>query len=238
MCFLKISIFVILVTPEKVLKKLKSKDLIKLICTICKNEFKVTKNLYNDTFKGKGVLNFCSQKCNGKFQFKSIECTCLNCNKIFFKKRSQIKKSPNNFCSKSCAVTYNNKNKTKGNRRSKLEIWLEEQLTLLYPNLQIIYNGKEAINSELDIYIPSLKLAFELNGIFHYEPIYGEDKLQQITNNDNRKFQACLENKIELCIIDTSKLNYFKESNAIPFLNIILNILKSRGGGIQTHETD
>ena len=38
----------------------------------------------------------------------------------------------------------------------------------------------EAINSELDVYVPSLNLAFELNGIFHYEPIYGEKKLNQI----------------------------------------------------------
>ena len=227
----------ILLTPKKELEKLKSKDLIKLSCTICGNEFEVTKNSYNDTFKGKGTLNFCSQKCNGKSQFKSLECNCLNCNINFIKKISQIKKSPNHFCSKTCASTYNNTHKTKGNRRSKLEIWLEKQLTILYPKLKIHYNKKDTINSELDIYIPSLNLAFELNGIFHYEPIYGKEKLKQITNNDNRKFQACLERGIELCIIDVSKLSYFKETNAIPFLNIILNILKSRGGGIQTHET-
>jgi len=238
MYFLKINIFVILLTPKKELENLKTKDLIRLLCTMCENEFKSTKSSYNDTFKGKGTLNFCSHKCAGKSQFNSIECNCKNCNKSFFKYPNQIKKSPNHFCSKSCAATYNNKNKIHGTRRSKLEKWLEEQLTILYPNLEIHYNKKDAINSELDIYIPSLKLAIELNGIFHYEPIYGKDKLSQITNNDNRKFQACLENKIELCIIDVSKLNYFKESNAIPFLNIILNILKSRGGGIQTHETD
>ena len=228
----------ILLTIKKELEKLKSKDLIKLSCTVCGNEFKVTKNLYNDTLKGKGTLNFCSQKCNGKSQFKSIECKCLNCNKIFIKKISQIKKSPNHFCCKSCSSTYNNTHKTKGNRRSKLESWLEEQLTVLYPSLEIHYNRKDTINSELDLYIPSLRIAFELNGIFHYEPIYGKEKLNQITNNDNRKFQACLENNIELCIIDVSKLNYFKKTNAIPFLNIILNVLKRRGGGIQTHGTD
>ena len=77
----------------------------------------------------------------------------------------------------------------------------------------------------MDIYIPSLNLAFELNGIFHYEPIYGKDKLDQITNNDNRKFQACLERKIELVIIDSSSLNYFKPGKAKKYLDIIINII-------------
>ena len=86
-------------------------------------------------------------------------------------------------------------------------------MSIQYPNLEIHYNRKDAINSELDIYIPELELAFELNGIFHYEPIYGAEKLQQIQNNDDRKFQACLEKGISLCIIDTSSLKYFKLFN-------------------------
>jgi hypothetical protein len=84
----------------------------------------------------------------------------------------------------------------------------------LYPNLEIKYNSKEEIHSELDIYIPKYKLAFELNGIFHYEPIFGGQKLEQTQNNDKNKFQLCQENKISLCVIDTSSLKYFKEQNA------------------------
>ena len=116
----------------------------------------------------------------------------------------------------------------KGNRKSKLEFYLEEQLPLLFPNLEFHFNRKDAINSELDIYIPTIRLAFELNGIFHYEPIYGENKLNQIKNNDNRKFQACLEQNIELCIIDTSKLIYFKKENADPFLEIVKEIINKK----------
>lgn len=104
---------------------------------------------------------------------------------------------------------------------------MQEQLSLQYPNLEIHYNRKDAINSELDIYIPSLKLAFELNGIFHYEPIYGPEKLSKIQNNDNRKFQACLEKGIELVIIDTSGLKYFKPLKAQSFYQIIINIINN-----------
>ena len=71
----------------------------------------------------------------------------------------------------------------------------------------------------------SLKLAFELNGIFHYEPIYGKKKLAQIQNNDSRKFQACIENNIEFCLIDVSQLKYFKPQNAQKFLDIITSII-------------
>jgi len=161
---------------------------------------------------------------------KNVEVFCAECNKKFHKKLNQINKTNNNFCSQSCAAIYNNAHKKHGTRRSKLEKYLEEELTKLYPNLEIHFNRKDAINSELDIYIPSLSLAFELNGIFHYEPIYGQDKLASIQNNDNRKFQACLENNIELCIIDTSSQKRFTEKSSNKFLSIITNVIKQKQG--------
>ena len=116
----------------------------------------------------------------------------------------------------------------KGNQKSKLETYIQNQLIILYPILEFHFNRRDAINGELDIYIPSLKLAFELNGIFHYEPVFGPEKLTQIQNNDNRKFQACIEREIELCIIDSSKDKYFKEKTAKPFLDIIVKIINDK----------
>ena len=92
----------------------------------------------------------------------------------------------------------------------------------------MVFNSKEIINSELDIYLPKLKLAFELNGIFHYESIYGQNKLDQIQNNDNRKFQACLEQGIEICIIDSSQQKYFKKETSQKYLDIITNIINNK----------
>jgi hypothetical protein len=168
---------------------------------------------------------FCSKKCQSISQITKQTVVCTNCGITFEKIPSKIRKSINHFCSKSCAAAYNNTHKMKGNRRSKLEIYLEDRLKNLYPNLGMDFNKSNAINSELDIYIPSLKLAFELNGIFHYEPIYGDNKLKHIKNNDNRKFQACIERGIELCIIDTTQQKYFKEQTSQKFLNIIIKII-------------
>ncbi len=159
---------------------------------------------------------------------KRVAIKCKNCSSLFEKGLAEFKRTSNHFCSKSCANSFNNRHKTHGNRRSKLEIWLEQELKKLYPFLEFVFNEKTAINSELDIYIPSLKLAFELNGIFHYEPIYGIEKLAKIQNNDNRKFQACAEQNISLCIIDSSKQKYFTLVSSQQYLDIITKIIDKK----------
>ena len=214
-----------LFTKEK-LKQTKLREKLPCECYECGNVFLIKKHSIMYAIKGtRNYAKFCSRNCKSKSETKSSLIKCAHCKKEFIKKNCQIKKTKNNFCSKSCSATYNNTHKTYGTRRSKLEIYIEEQLTILYPNLHIKYNQKEAINSELDIYIPSLNLAFELNGIFHYEPIYGPEKLLKIQNNDQNKFQACIEKNISLCIIDISFMKHFKKNKADRFIDIIVNII-------------
>lgn len=210
------------------LQSAKTWDKLPLQCYYCSNIFYLPKKRIKDCLNPKMNRQgkYCSPKCQSNSKIKYSFLNCLLCNKEFKKVQSEIKKSPKHFCSKSCSAIYNNTHKTYGIRRSKLEIYLEKELTNLYPNLEIHFNKKDAINSELDIYIPSIKLAFELNGIFHYEPIYGPEKLAQIQNNDKRKFQACIENNIELVLIDTSTFGYFKSERANKFLSIIIEIIK------------
>lgn len=196
-----------------------------LTCGSCQIEFQ---RPLRQITKGKireDKLSFCSRKCKDDHHNKKITVSCLNCQKGFEKKAHEIIRNPNHFCSRSCSASYNNRNKKHGTRRSKLEVWLESQLSEQYPELEIHYNRSDAIQSELDIFIPSLSLAFELNGIFHYEPIYGIEKLASIQHNDECKLQACLENNIKLCILDVSCMKYFKETKGQVFLNTIcLNI--------------
>lgn len=203
------------------------------ICKFCNKEFKKElRNCYKN--KKLNLIYFCSRECSSKFHYTTVECICKQCGAKTNKTPSQLKKVKNVFCKQSCAAIYSCAHKTKGTRRSKLEVFIEGKIKETYGNDFALFNDKTTINSELDIYIPSMKLAFELNGIFHYEPIYGKGKLDSIQNNDNRKFQACIENEISLCIIDSSKFTYFKEAKALEYFNIIVDIIKKSGGLIRT----
>jgi len=227
-----IRILSIAMTPlytENELMSSKNKDKLPLRCEQCDNKFYLTKEdisrCLNPNASSTGSC--CSLRCSHKAKIKITAVPCKNCNIEIMKLPNEIKRSKtgNTFCSRSCSAKYNNKHRKCGTRVSKLEVWIQAQLTELYPDLEIHFNKKDAIGSELDIYIPSMRLAVELNGIFHYEPIYGNDKLKQIQNNDSNKFQMCQENNISLCIIDTTSQNYFKEKTSQKFLDIITNII-------------
>jgi hypothetical protein len=209
--------------------KTKTNDKLLCECYYCAKSFKVDKRYVVRELKLKlGHVKFCSNKCSTNSYINKQKINCSNCKIEFEKHPNQIKRSNNHFCSQKCSGSYNNKHKSHGNRRSKLEIWLEEQLSVLYPNLYIDYNKTSAIQAELDIYIPSLNLAFELNGIFHYEPIYGVDKLKKTQFNDQNKFKLCIEHMIDLCVIDSSSQKYVKPSTSQKYLDIINNIIKER----------
>ena len=214
------------------LKSLSARALVPLECLNCQKTHYRTKNLVlrvlGGDLKNTEKASFCTRKCYNEFKFNECTTTIL-CTQCSSPRRIYKKELlPTNFCSKSCSAKYWNARKTTGCRRSKLEKWIEKQLTLLYPNIHFDFNKTNTINAELDIYIPSLKLAFELNGIFHYEPIYGIEKLGKTQTNDNRKFQACLEHGIELCIIDTTHQRRFDAVSSKTYLNIIVDIIKSK----------
>lgn len=190
-------------------------------------EFQQKYRIYNKTIQANGGWNALLSETFGsinKFSRRDlIETFCGQCNKKINVKHCE--KKVRNFCSGSCAAIYHNSHKTTGTNRSKFEIYIQKKLETNYPDLEVFYNDVSVISAELDIYIPCFSLAFELNGIFHYEPIFGEEKLGTTQNNDKRKMQACLENKIELCIIDISSLKYFKEERANKFWEIIKNLV-------------
>lgn len=215
---------------EEEFKKAKYNEKLLLKCKQCSNNF------YKEKSEIKRVLKPNSQK---KYDFCSPNCyfisisennmiNCFNCGCLIKKSKSKIKKTKNSFCSHSCNGFYQSQHKLNGSSRSKLECYIENELSKLYPNLHIDYNKIDTINAELDIYIPSLKLAFELNGIFHYEPIFGTEKLNKTKTKDLSKSKLCIDNKIDLCVIDTSGQKYFKKDTSKKYLTIIINIINQR----------
>lgn len=211
----------ILITDDE-FNNSKRQNLIPLECLSCKNTFFRIKKYVTTNINRNGG-NFCSKKCAGKSQIKHKTVQCKNCFNTFIKNYANIKRSSNHFCNSSCSAHYNNTHKIYGYRRSKLETYIESKLTKLYPTLEFHFNRKDAISSELDIYIPSLKLAIELNGIFHYKSIYGVHKLEKIQKNDALKIKLCNENDISLKIIDVSNYGNFQEHTAKMFLDAIIN---------------
>ena len=191
-----------------------------VICLNC--EIKFDKKSYEIK---RSPNHFCSRNCNNEFQKTSVEVECKKCSKKFIKKFKEYKKSPNHFCSKSCAVSYNNTQKKYGTRRSKLESYLEEQIRENYPQLDLVCNQKTVIESELDFYFPQLKFAIELNGITHYEPIYGQDKFEKIQNNDKRKVIACYEKGIELAVIDSSSCKNLSANHKEKFKKLTFGLI-------------
>lgn len=176
----------------------------------------------------KNKHQFCSFDCYKIFRTAKTTHHCAECGKEILRIKSRTINRQFIFCSKRCKGKYWSTHKTWGSSRSKFEIYAEQELTQLYPLLEINFNDTKTINAELDIYIASLKLAFEINGIFHYEPIFGADRLLRAQNNEQRKFQACLEHNIELCIIDITGLTHFTENKAKAYLNIIINLIENK----------
>jgi hypothetical protein len=208
----------------------KSRELIPFKCPICSKIFYRPKNYVQQKIKKGIIMLYCSSHCSATNPEKDMTFNCECCGKDIYRKKSQLKKVKHYFCSRSCAAKYNNAHKSKGYRRSKLEKYIEANLTEIFPNLEILYNDRKTLPSglELDIYVPSLKLAFELNGVFHYIPIFGKDKLNLIQDSDYIKMSECQDLDINICVIDVSKEKHFTEKRGIKYLEIIKSFISSK----------
>ena len=153
----------------------------------------------------KGKKNhFCSKSCFHNFNTLSQFVACCVCLKNFKKKRCDIKRFPRHCCSRECRAILNRELKDWSTSRSKLEILIEKVLSREFASLNILYN-KTRVGYELDIHIPCLNLAIELNGPHHYFPIYGEEKLRRVQETDRNKVIECEKRNIDLVVINVSK---------------------------------
>lgn len=183
---------------------------------------------------------FCSNDC--KIDYISYTHTCIYCNSQF-KSTSKRKK----YCSIECKKikqrnTYTKQTKNNQDnysshftlpRCSVGEKKLYDLLTYLFVNDEIIYrerhdflsNPETGLPLELDIYIPTLNIAFEYDGEQHYKYfkfIHGNEmNFIKMQNRDNFKKDRCKELGITLIRIRQSK----------EYINIgtIINKIKDNG---------
>ena len=154
-----------------------NKTLIKL--TLNKNVVEVKKN--EKTKKYRIIWN--CPVCN-----KNLELTLGDANK-------------RKYCSGTCRNKINNQ-LINGNR-SKAEMSLELNLKKNFTNLEMSFNNRVIMsgNKELDVYVPSLQLAIEWNGIYHYKNFRGEEFLEKTQKQDSKKVEECKEKHIELYVV-------------------------------------
>ncbi len=189
-------------------------------CLTCGIDF------YKKLFKIKRSSNhFCSIECSAKNKNQKVEVKCSNCNKFFLKKHGQIQKRPRHCCSIYCYKMLAKFKKNWGSNRSKLEIYVEKRLTEEL-TLNISYN-KTSIGYELDIYLPELSFAIELNGITHYKAIYGEEALLKRQEIDRLKAEECVKRNIKLIVINVSEDKDNKRTLEKRY-NEIKNLILSR----------
>lgn len=108
---------------EETFKKTKSRDLLEITCIVCKENFELTKHqLQTNWRRSTNKILFCSKTCNATFKtIEKVTTNCNHCDKEFLKDQKDLKRSENHFCSKSCAASFNNKNRTEESRNKQKE---------------------------------------------------------------------------------------------------------------------
>ena len=158
---------------------------------------------------------FCTPGCAAKYKGIGhyIDTSCKKCGSMLHvpNKDARKSKSGNNFCSRSCSASYNNLRRVISNSRSSRSLAEDYTIKLItnsFPHLKVVASARLPVTGllELDIWIPELELAIELNGPMHYFPIHGDAKLTKIQNNDLIKQQALTSANIRLIVVDISML--------------------------------
>ena len=175
-----------------------------VVCERCGDRFlKEVCNIRHTTH------NYCSGRCRRNEQ-STKTFPCAECGDPVVKQAAVRARYPNgrHFCCQSHAATFNNRLRQK-TRRSKIEAEFFDRLVATFPEIEMIPNDKTMLPGiEVDVAIPSLRLAIEWNGVVHFQPIYDQEKLDVIQRRDAAKAQLAADLEIRLVVIndtDSSK---------------------------------
>lgn len=190
-------------------------------CSLEYNTAKTTKCQYCGKALSKRHLSRHEPKCHHN---PANNLYCRQCGRILTLKSTKV------FCSKSCASRWHNRHsKPDGSHRSKLEEWIEQHLATDFPGLDIHCNDRDVLDGlELDFYVPALQCAVEINGIYHYKPIRGDEPFQRQIAKDQKKQEQCKQKGIALLVLDTSKHRFGEKTNFEYYVVIKNHLAEAR----------
>ena len=200
---------------------------VSLICKTCTNEFTIPETVFLRSKKLGVELVYCPDpQCHVEIV------ACAFCTKTVPKRPSTVKSSTtgNFFCDHTCATFHRNLHREYGMARSALELWLEKALLAFFPSLTFVFNDRTRLirGLEIDIYLPDVKLGFDIDGILHHKPIYGELTLQKTQERDFAKLADSLTKGITLHKIPV--LTNFNPKKDVVILDLIRNeIVRATG---------
>jgi hypothetical protein len=144
---------------------------------------------------------------------------CPVCQKELMITKNEFKTKK--YCSRVCR----NKiiNKKNNGQRSIAEVFLEKKLKETFPLLTIEFNNRTLLNGlELDVYIPSINMAIEWNGIYHYKKIRDNDLFDKTKEKDTRKLLECRELGVYLYVVkDLTSNKKFIEEETEKIINLV-----------------
>lgn len=89
-----------------------SKKIYPYICSICGKDFLINSSTRNRLLSGKYKNTYCSKECSIIAKQRGSNITCINCGKVFYRKKSHIQRQENQFCSNECSNEYSHKMKS------------------------------------------------------------------------------------------------------------------------------
>lgn len=182
---------------------LKSKEVIdKRVKTYKENVIIKIKNKLPDS------IEYIDKKQNKSNTDSIIKLRCIECDSTFEVNRQLLESrilSNVNIC-----LCCNPIKSGKSNREIELYEFIKDNY-----DGDIVLNSKKIISNELDIYLPSINLAFEFNGLYWHSDLY-KDK-----NYHLRKSNECLEKGINLMHIWEDDWDYKKDIVKSMILNKI-----------------
>lgn len=223
-------------------------SLINCNCSNCGADLTVSASSINSKYR-KTANVFCNSSCSAKYNNSlrkhqnkvSVTRTLKRCATWYNNVCSHCgsnystKSKKSSYCSGSCRnlhLKLHTHAHSSGTSRSKIEKFVEAKLKLEYKDTKFRFNDKTTIQYELDIYLPDLKLAFELNGVFHYIPIHGKHVLEKIQYRDKQKIIQCQQQGIKLHTIELEN-KYFTEERKNKVYDYISKIIRDTQGGIE-----